>query len=155
MKHLKFLFLAVLAIAFIACDKDKDPKKEDKTLDVTEGTYVGVVSIDQNDGTFYTQDSIKVEVLKTDDNTITLTMRKVKFAERMPMTLDMTIAGVITESTASEILMSGENIIPTAMGGKFPEYTITALDGKLTSESISFSMMCGVYPLTYSGVSQK
>ena len=162
MKHLKFLFLAVLAVAFIACDND-EPKDEGNngnngnnvTVNVTEGTYVGTVSVNQNDGTSYTQENVTVEILKTDDSTMTLTMKKVKFAERMPITLDMVIAGIATESTADEMKITGDSIIPVAMGGPFPQYTVTGFEGKVTNEAISCSMKCGEYPLTFSGVVQK
>jgi hypothetical protein len=37
------------------------------------------------------------------------------------------------------------------MGGEFPNYTITDLAGEVTTQSISFELMCGEYPLSFSG----
>jgi len=55
-------------------------------------------------------------------------------------------------SLSEKLLLSGDNIIPLAMGGEFPAYTITELTGEITPQTISCEMMCGTYPLTFSGI---
>ncbi len=78
-------------------------------------------------------------------------MYRVQFAEAMPVKLDMTIPGVECKSVGERIELSGERIIPLAMGGEFPRYTITSLRGTLTDSELQLSMNCGEFPLTYSG----
>jgi hypothetical protein len=69
----------------------------------------------------------------------------------MPVKLDMTIQNVAYTSTSEKISITGNNIIPIAMGGEFPAYKITNLTGEINNGTITMSMMCGSYPLTYSG----
>lgn len=123
---------------------------------VANGTYsyIGTLVVDQNNGTFYTQENVRVEVAQVDETTVEIKMFQAKFAERMPLNLDMTIAGVTFRARISKIEISGDNIIPTAMGGPFPAYTITNMTGTVSASSIDFSMICGNFPLTFQGNAQ-
>jgi len=119
---------------------------------IEDGTYVGHLSVDQNDGTFFELDSVSVSTKINDDNTMDFTLLKVKFSPMMPVTLDMTVAGVTTAQGENCLILSGDDIVPTAMAGTpFPTYTITNLAGTLYSDKFEVSMKCGNYPLTYSG----
>ena len=83
-------------------------------------------------------------------------MMKVKFAEEMPLTLDMTVSGINYTSSGTKTLISGDQIVPTAMGGEFPAYTITGMSGEITNEgNIRFSMKCGTFPLSFEGTARK
>lgn len=146
MKYFKFLAAAALAVAVAACDKDngeETPKPE-------TSKYLGTMVVDQNDGTYFTQEEIVVELV-IEGNKAQIKMNKVKFAEAMPLTLDMTIPDVAAVADGSSTSLSGDNIIPLAMSGEYPEFTITGLTGTASVNNISFSMMCGQFPLTYTG----
>jgi len=144
MKLFKSLLLvACAALSFAACDKD-----DDKTpVNPTPKGYVGELSVDQTDGTFFKQQGVSVRYDLKDDRTVDIYMYRVQFAEAMPVKLDMTIPGVECKSVGERIELSGERIIPLAMGGEFPRYTITSLRGTLTDSELQLSMNCGEFPV--------
>ena len=149
MNRLKLLFtLAIMSLAVVACengDNNALPPKPEKCE-----CYTGTMTVDQNDGTFYTQDNVEVdyEIL---DGKLNFVMYKVKFANGMPIKLDMVVEGVDCIGAAGHYVLTGDNIIPYAMGGPFEQFTITKLTGLITDDTMTLSFMCGEYPVTYSG----
>lgn len=145
----KSLFLALLVTSFFVASCEK----EDEPLKLTEdGTYSGQLAVDQLNGTNYTSSNVQVKVTpSTSAGYITIDMLQVSFSPKMPVKLDMKIQNVVYTSTSEKITLSGNNIIPIAMGGEFPAYTITNLTGEIQDGVLSLSMMCGSFPLTYNG----
>lgn len=149
MNRLRLLFsLAVMSLVFVACengDNNALPSKPD-----TKECYIGTMTVDQNDGTFYTQDEVKVdyEIL---DGKLNFVMYKVKFADAMPIKLDMVVEGVDCIGAVGHYVLAGNGIVPYAMGGPFEKFTITNLAGLITDDTMTLSFMCGEYPVTYSG----
>lgn len=135
-KTLSIVFVATLLLA--SCEK-KNTGNEPVDTDV------------------FTLEDIRVEfAVDADDRTVgTIKMIEVKFAEAMPLTLDMTIAGVTVAETAEGYTISGDDIVPTAMMGPnetpFAQYTITDLEGTATEEGLTLSMKCGPSPVSYTG----
>lgn len=149
MNRLRLLFsLAVMILVFVACENGENnalPSKPD-----TKECYIGTMTVDQNDGTFYTQDEVKVdyEIL---DGKLNFVMYKVKFANAMPIKLDMVVEGVDCIGAVGHYVLAGNGIVPYAMGGPFEQFTITNLTGLITDDTMTLSFMCGEYPVTYSG----
>lgn len=149
MNRLRLLFsLAVMSLVFVACENGENnalPSKPD-----TKECYIGTMTVDQNDGTFYTQDEVKVdyEIL---DGKLNFVMYKVKFANAMPIKLDMVVEGVDCIGAVGHYVLAGNGIVPYAMGGPFEQFTITNLTGLITDDTMTLSFMCGEYPVTYSG----
>ena len=145
----KSLFLSLLITSFFAvsCEKEEEPLK------ITEdGTYSGQLTVDQLNGTNFTSSNVQVKVTPSaTTDIITIDMLQVSFSANMPVKLDMKIQNVLYTSTSEKITLSGNNIIPIAMGGEFPAYTITNLTGEIKDGTLNLSMMCGSYPLTYIG----
>lgn len=155
MKFVKMILCAaVLSLAAVACDKDDDQPQEQPTPQPAQNSYLGEVSVDQNDGDVYKQQNVKVTYDMTDvaGSKLDIYMYKVKFAAAMPIELDMTIPAVDFSVTGDRIELSGNGIIPLAMGGQFPAYTITGLQGTIENNIMTLSMMCGEFPLSYQGV---
>ena len=69
----------------------------------------------------------------------------------MPISLTMTVNGISGVEQNGVVALSGDSIVPMAMGGPFPNYTITNLSGVLTADSLNISFKCGTYPLIYKG----
>ena len=148
MKTLRFLILSLASLAFMACengDNNALPSKPEKGE-----CYTGTMTVDQNDGTFYTQEDVKVdyEIL---DGKLNFVMYKVKFAEGMPIKLDMVVEGVDCIGAVGHYVLAGNDIVPYAMGGPFEQFTITNLVGAITDDTMTLSFMCGEYPVRYSG----
>lgn len=151
MKLMKLILCAaVLSFAVVACDRDDEEEK----YEPADKCYVGELSVDQNDGTTFKQQNVEVKCdIDTDAAPVKMTiyMNKVKFAEAMPIKLDMTIPAVDCTVSGGRIDISGDGIVPLAMGGEFPKYTITDLRGTIENGTMTLSMTCGEYPLSYIG----
>ena len=113
--------------------------------------YKGSMTVDQNDGTVYTQEDVEVDYEIKGDK-LNFVMYKVKFANGMPIKLDMVVEGVNYTEVNGTYTITGDGIVPYAMGGPFDKYTITNLTGIITDTEFTLDFMCGEYPVTYEGV---
>ena len=144
----KILIALAAALIAVSCSKKEPETPQDGDISSDVVSYIGTVSVDQNDGTVFTKDNVEVQIVAVGGNTVVdMRMLNVNFSAAMPIELDMTVPGISRKGKS----ISGDNIVPIAMGGSFPRYTITALTGTVENQAISFSMMCGDYPLSYSG----
>lgn len=136
---------------FACGDKGTDgPKNE-----IKEGTYVGTVIADLNDGTpVYTINDVNVELTSNENGTVDVKMLDVKFAEAMPVSINITAPGITATKTEEGHAFSGKDIIPLVMGGPNKDYMITSLSGTLIGETLSFEMTSKGYSLTYTGTSK-
>ena len=150
MKHFSSFLICAAMLSFVACDKNDD----NQTPAPEPASAIGKVFVTQADGSEFQKDSVAVNIVYADDS-LTIEMIKVKFAERMPIELNMTIGGVQYSNDGDKIKLWGNNIVPMAIGGAFPNYTITNLDGKVGDGKLTFSMMCGQYPTRYEGTLNK
>lgn len=115
-------------------------------------TYVGILTVDQLNGSFFTMDSVSISMTANDTtNTMNMVMYQVKFSSRMPIKLDMTVRDLAYVSNQHGYVLSGDSIVPFAFGGPFADYTITQLNGSIADDSLIVSMNCGRYPLTFKG----
>lgn len=148
MNKLRLLLLALMSLAFVACENGENNALPPKPVDGEY--YTGTMTVDQNDGTFYTQDDVKVdyEIL---DGKLNFVMYKVKFANGMPIKLDMVVEGVTCIGAVGHYVLAGNDIVPYAMGGPFEQFTITNLTGLITNDTMTLNFMCGEYPVTYTG----
>ena len=148
MNTLRLLLLSLTSLLFVACENGENnalpPKPDNREC------YTGTMTVDQNDGTFYTQRDVQVdyEIL---DGKLNFVMYKVKFANAMPIKLDMVVEGVDCIGAVGHYVLAGNGIVPYAMGGPFEKFTITNLVGAITDDTMTLSFMCGEYPVTYEG----
>ncbi len=148
MKRLISSILALVMLS-VACENGHNNDLPNKPEE--EGCYKGLLTVDQNDGTLYKQSDVEVDY-ELKDGKLNFVMYKVKFANGMPIKLDMVVEGVYyTEATDGTLTLSGDGIVPYAMGGPFEKYTITNLKGEITDTVMSLDFMCGEYPVTYDG----
>jgi hypothetical protein len=151
MNYLKIFSISLSILLFVSCGDDKTTP-EDPELP-SNGNYVGTVSVAPGTpDAFILEDIEVVFTVSEDETTADIEMLKVKFADDMPLTLDMLMSGVTLDETETGYSISGDGIVPTAMEGRpFENYTITELTGDATTESLSIEMMCGEYPLSFEG----
>lgn len=147
MKYLHLL-MAMCTLMITSCENGNNNDLPNNPI--KEDCYIGTMKVDQNDGTFYTQSDVKVDYEIKGDK-LNFVMYKVKFADGMPIKLDMVVEGANFEETNGIYTLSGDDIIPYAMGGPFEKYTITKLEGEITDTTMNLSFMCGEYPVTYAG----
>ena len=157
MNRLKIFSIALAAAFFASCGDGNTPPEPEPTVDPVELKFRGDFSVapGTDDAFTITERNIQISVV---DETATILMLGVKFAELMPE-LVITIPGVTVgpANAAGTITLSGDGIVPVAMGGPFPQYTITGFEGSIDEgkETFTFSMTCGTYPVTFTGRSAK
>ena len=146
----KLIALIMCAMMIVACENGDNNNLPNKPVE--KRCYMGTMTVDENDGTMYTQDDVEVDYELQDDGKLNFVMYNVKFAMGMPLKLDMVVEGVSYYSKDGDVYtLSGDGIVPYAMGGPFEKFTITKLTGTITDNTMSMSFMCGEYPVTYEG----
>lgn len=142
---IKNLTILASALLLLACNKPAEP------LVPEEANFVGTVTVIYQDAPYDTED-IEVNFTPAQDGkTGSLTIYKIRFVPQMPVTIDVTIPDINVTSTTEQISLSCNNVIPLAMGGEFPRYTVTDLQGTIVGKEISFSLNFGTVPTSYRG----
>lgn len=144
-----FLIAAVLTVA-AACSKN-EPVKIIETP--TETVYSGTMTV-VADGKDNVSENVNVNVSPKDDGTATIIFNKVKFVPQMPVSLDVTVPGVKCEIRENEIILSGNDIVPLAMGMPYAKYNVTSLTGKITAGKLKISLNFGEFATSYDGDAQ-
>ena len=149
MKKNLFLMLAIAAV-LVSCDKTNEENPEStKTLNSTD--YSGTLTVNASSGTFDTDD-VKVSFTATEKaDSASITLYQVKFSPRMPLTIDVTVPGITVKQTEKGAILTCDSIVPFAMGGEFPNYTVTEFEGEIINDEITFSLNFGSTPTSYCG----
>ncbi len=148
----RMLLCSLALVCFASCSNDNG---NDKPF-VDDGTYsyFGNIVVTQADNTTFTDENIKVDlVINGADKKVKMVINQVKFAEKMPVRLDVTADGFVFTQTGNVLYITGDKIVPTAAGGKMEKYTITNFKGQLDLDKNEFamSMICGTDPVSYLG----
>jgi len=72
----------------------------------------------------------------------------------MPVSLDVTVPGVKCEFRENEIILSGNDIVPLAMGMPYAKYKVTSLNGKIIAGKLTVSLNFGEFATSYVGDAQ-
>lgn len=150
----KFLALLAMAGMFVGCGSDEPTNDEPQVLD-NEISYVGTMAVVQQDETTYIQENVIVDYEITETEGLVLTFNQVSFSSKMPVKIDMILNNVQYEANGKTVSFTGEGIVPIAMGGPFPNYTVTNLSGTIQEETMNLSMTCSIYPVTFVGTIQQ
>lgn len=148
----KHMLMALAAVAAIGCNKNNP----EETAGPKEGSYVGTVTVNSTSGEVFDNENIEVTFTPSEDGkTATLILYQIKFTPRMPMTLDVTIPDVNITTEGQDIKLECAEVVPIAMGGPFPNYTVTNLTGKISGDELTFSLNFGATPTSFSGSIKK
>jgi hypothetical protein len=153
MNHLKIGLAALAATLLLAsCNDNNNPPKPPLP---DEGTYTGTVSVAPGTENAFTLGNVAVKFDSNDAGTSAdIEMLQVKFAEAMPVALDITIPGATLTKTADGYSISGDEIIPIAMGGPNERFKITDLEGSVSAETLSVSFECMTFPVKFIGTAE-
>lgn len=155
-----FFLLPLLAVLLSACNNSKsDPDAPQPSAGVTYiGTLHDIYVVPDtvtglNDSIPFTMENLEVTVTpESVAGLYSIFFNKVKFAETMPVNLDITVPGVSINDNGA---VSGEGIVPIAMGGEFPQFTVSGLHGRCTADSLTLDFKFGTYPTSYVGIAKK
>lgn len=149
--NIKHFLLAAALFATAACSKDEPgtvavPQKAD---------YAGTLTVTYQ-GTEYASPGITVKLEPSEDGKqATMTLCKVKFVPQMPVTLDVTVPGIVLNTSSSGTTLTCEKVVPLAMGGEVERYTVTGLKGNLKDDKLSFSLNFGNFPTRFEGTKER
>ena len=139
--------MALVASLFLACKGNE----EEQPITPTQADYVGTVSVTYQ-GEPFDNEGIEVNFNPSDDGkTASIIIYKIKFVPQMPVTIDVTIPDINVSVAGNVMNLSKDTVIPLAMGGEYPRYTVTGLNGKIEGEELVFSLKFGDYPTSFSG----
>ncbi|MCI2059737.1 MAG: calycin-like domain-containing protein [Bacteroidales bacterium] len=150
MKLLNAFLIAAVSVVAAACSKN-EPVKIIETP--AETVYSGTMTVVAG-GKDNVSENVKVNVNLQDDGTATIIFNKVKFVPQMPVSLDVTVPGVTCEIRKNEIILSGNDIVPLAMGMPYAKYKVTSLSGKITAGKLTVSLNFGEFATSYVGDAQ-
>ncbi|MDD3108636.1 MAG: hypothetical protein PHV49_05455 [Alistipes sp.] len=136
-----------------SCDKGYIDGGKDTPLKGRTSTAVGTLQVDES-GTPFTDQNITCKIsFSSDTTTMIMELVQVKFSSNMPIRLNMTVRNIpFAVETNGDIRFWGNGLVPLAMGGEFPAYTINDLSGTFTKAKFGFTMRCGEFPVTYDGL---
>lgn len=146
MKLLNAFLIAAVSVVAAACSKN-EPVKIIETP--AETVYSGTMTVVAGG-----KDNVSENVNLQDDGTATIIFNKVKFVPQMPVSLDVTVPGVKCEIRENEIILSGNDIVPLAMGMPYAKYKVTSLNGKITAGKLTVSLNFGEFATSYVGDAQ-
>ncbi|MBR1926582.1 MAG: hypothetical protein IJ840_02345 [Bacteroidales bacterium] len=142
-----FFILAIAASLLFACKGNED----DQPITPSNADFVGTVSVTYQGEPFDNED-IEVNFTPSEDGrTASLIIYKIRFVPQMPVTIDVTIPDINVSVTGNVLTLTKDTVIPLAMGGEYPRYTVTGLNGKIEGEELVFSLNFGDYPTSFSG----
>lgn len=150
MKLLNAFLIAAVSVVAAACSKN-EPVKIIETP--AETVYSGTMTVVAG-GKDNVSENVNVNVNLQDDGTATIIFNKVKFVPQMPVSLDVTVPGVTCETRENEIILSGNDIVPLAMGMPYEKYKVTSLSGKIISGKLTVSLNFGEFATSYVGDAQ-
>lgn len=150
MKSLNAFLIAAVSVVAAACSKN-EPVKIIETP--AETVYSGTMTVVAG-GKDNVSENVNVNVSLKDDGTATIIFNKVKFVPQMPVSLDVTVPGVTCETRENEIILSGNDIVPLAMGMPYERYKVTSLNGKIIAGKLTISLNFGGYATSYAGDAQ-
>ena len=143
-------FMVAIAAILVSCDKTE--KQNEEPVNLLESTdYSGTLTVNASSGVFDT-DSVKVSFNVTENaDSASITLFQVKFTPRMPVTLDVTVPAIVVTKTEKGAVLTCERVVPLAMGGEFPNYTVTDFEGEIVDDELTFSLNFGATPTSYQG----
>lgn len=150
MKLLNAFLIAAVSVVAAACSKN-EPVKIIETP--AETVYSGTLTVVAG-GKDNVSENVNVNVNLQDDGTATIIFNKVKFVPQMPVSLDVTVPGVTCEIRKNEVILSGNDIVPLAMGMPYAKYNVTSLSGKITAGKLTVSLNFGEFATSYVGDAQ-
>ncbi len=141
---------AFIAFILLGCGK-----KEELPYIPEKAGYVGTVTV-LFQGAPFDNEGIEVEFDPSEDTkTASITIHKIKFVPQMPVTIDVTIPDINISVSGRTTILAKDQVVPLAMGGEYPRYTVTSLTGKIEGEELAFSLNFGDYPTSFKGVTTR
>ncbi|MBQ8773657.1 MAG: hypothetical protein IJZ17_04175 [Muribaculaceae bacterium] len=130
-----------MAVALASCVSSDN----DDTMTIRYDVAMLNGSINSNGSTFVCSGVMYRLLVDYISATAELEIEGVKFSEKMPMAVTMSVSGLsVAANTDGALVVTGSNLIPTVSGKAMPEFTINSLKMVLASENnayVEYSVM--------------
>ncbi len=149
----RMLMCSMALFALASCSGDDNPEDPSVMKD-GKYTYHGNIVVTEEGGTYFTDEMIQLDlIINGADKKAKVVIRKVQFAEDMPVRVDVTIDGLDCTQTDKFLFITGNDIIPTMAGGPMAQYIVKNFKGELdlVKNELAMSMNCGSHPVSYLG----
>ena len=155
MKRLTILFSLLLSVVmFASCEKESETSNTQPAKQPTK--YVGAITVTMEGTPDFIHEGVEVVANIDNDTTLNLDMINVKFADNMPMTITMNVAGIsCSNNNGTYTFSSTDPIIPTLAGEPFDRFPINDLTGSMDAETMNITFLCGAYPVKFEGAVTK
>ncbi len=141
---IKLFAIVLAALSLTACIKTPGIRVPE------EADYVGTVTVESSAGPVENVGA-RVEFTPNEDGTAQLTLYEISFHPRMPMKVDVTIPGLLMTCTSEKIILTGDDIVPFALGGPFTNYTVTELRAEIIGNKMTLNLKFGGTPTSFVG----
>ena len=102
--------------------------------------------------TYFDNENIKVDFIPSaDGKTADIVLNQIRFVPNMPVQIDVTVPGVTLQPGEKDIVLTCAEVVPKALGGDYPRYTVTNLTGKIVGNEMTFSLKFGDSPTSFRG----
>lgn len=146
MKLNKLIFAAA-ALLVLGCGK----KGTEDVLVPEKGSYTGTVTVVYQ-GSDFDNENIKVDFIPSaDGKTADIVLNQIRFVPNMPVQIDVTVPDVTLQADEKVIVLSCARVVPLALGGEYPRYTVTDLKGNIVGDEMTFSLKFGDSPTSFRG----
>lgn len=138
----KIISFLAIPMLFMACTNDDTPEVKDPTPSTTV-SYKGELKVGDitsgSESDYFVMESV-VSVTKN-DSTVDILFNDVKFAERMPVFIDITLKHVSSLSAENNLVFRAENVIPFINTDTVPnaEYKFATLHGTIAGNELLFN----------------
>lgn len=147
------LIMFALTAILVSCDKSEKENEEQVTV-LKSTDYSGTLTVNASTGAFDT-DSVKVSYIATEKaDSASIILYQVKFSPRMPLSLDVTVPGIVVRKTEKGAVLTCDSVVPLALGGEYPNYTVKGFEGEIIDDELTFSLNFGSTPTSYQGKAQ-
>ncbi len=137
-------------VLFSCSDDTEQVVKPRGDKDNTAIVYQGKITM--SDG--FEQNSVKVDITYLNDSLMTIRLFQVRFAENMPVSIDMEWRNISYNTNNNELIFSIDSIIPFALNGYLEAFTCYNVNGYTDNNSLIFSFYCKGETASFYGIKQ-
>lgn len=147
----RFYFVICCCVVLFSCNDDTAEYSKPAN-GKNDSTVVYQGNIIMSNG--FKQDAVKVDIDYLNDSLMTIRLFQVRFAENMPVSIDMEWRNIAYSINNNELIFSIDSIIPFALNGYLEAFTCYNVNGYTDNDSLIFSFYCKGETASFYGIKQ-
>lgn len=147
----RLCFIICCWVVLLSCN-DETEQRIEHSNEKGNSAIVYQGKITMIDG--FEQNSVKVDITYLNDSLMTIRLFQVRFAENMPVSIDMEWRKMPYSTSNNELIFSIDSIIPFALNGYLEAFTCYNVNGYTDNDSLIFSFYCKGETASFYGIKQ-